>query len=142
MCSCLVISPYNLLTCFSFLWSSGHIKVTFRKRFLFFIFGCAGPWFRARAFSSCGERGLLSVAVRGLLLLWSMDSRVCRFRELWHMSLAHSCPKACGILVPGSGIQPMSPALTGGFLTTGLQSKPQSKIYCILNNDEVVASYQ
>ena len=53
-----------------------------------------------------------------------------------------SCPEACGILVPRSGIQPMSPVLTGGFLTTGLQSKPQSNIYCILNNDEVVTSYQ
>ena len=53
-----------------------------------------------------------------------------------------SCPEACGILVPMSGIEPMSPALTGGFLTTGLQRKPQSNIYCILNNDEVVASYQ
>ena len=125
MCSCLVIGPYNLLMCFSFLWGCDHIKVTFRKRFLFFIFGCAGPWFCARAFSSCRERGLLSVAVRGLLLLRSMDSRVCGFRESWHMSLARRCPKACGILVPGSGIQPMSPALTGGFLTTDYKVSPK-----------------
>ena len=26
---------------------------------------------------------------------------------------------ACGILVPPPGIEPMSPALQGGFLTTG-----------------------
>ena len=30
-----------------------------------------------------------------------------------------SCSAACGILVPGPGIEPMSPALQGGFLTTG-----------------------
>ena len=29
-----------------------------------------------------------------------------------------SCPAACGILVPWPGIQPASPALQGGFLTT------------------------
>ena len=32
-----------------------------------FIFGCVGSSF-ARAFSSCGERGLLFVAARGLLI--------------------------------------------------------------------------
>ena len=30
-----------------------------------------------------------------------------------------SCPEACGILVPPAGIEPMSPELEGGFLTTG-----------------------
>ena len=30
-----------------------------------------------------------------------------------------SCPMAYGILVPRPGIEPTSPALEGGFLTTG-----------------------
>jgi len=30
-----------------------------------------------------------------------------------------SCPAARGILVPRPGIEPMSPSLEGGFLTTG-----------------------
>ena len=30
-----------------------------------------------------------------------------------------SCPAACGILAPQPGIKPTSPALQGGFLTTG-----------------------
>ena len=34
-----------------------------------------------------------------------------------------SCPEACGILVPQAGIEPMSPALEGGFLTTGPPGK-------------------
>ena len=40
------------------------IKVSFFKNFILFIFifGCL------RAFSSCGERGLLFVVVRGLLI--------------------------------------------------------------------------
>ena len=29
------------------------------------------------------------------------------------------CPVACGILVPRPGVEPMSPAPAGGFLTTG-----------------------
>ena len=30
-----------------------------------------------------------------------------------------SCHVACGILVPGPGVEPTSPALEGGFLITG-----------------------
>ena len=36
-----------------------------------------------------------------------------------------SCATACGILVPQPGIEPMSPALAGGFLTTGPPGKSQ-----------------
>ena len=43
--------------------------------------------------------------------LWQMDSLV----------VVHglSCPVACGILVPRPGIEPESPPLASGFLTTG-----------------------
>ena len=34
-----------------------------------------------------------------------------------------SCSKARGILVPQPGIKPASPAMQGGFLTTGLPGK-------------------
>ena len=34
-----------------------------------------------------------------------------------------SCFMACGILAPPPGIEPMSPALQGGFLTTGSPGK-------------------
>ena len=70
----------------------------------------------------------LSLAVSGLS---------CELRELWRVfqdlssqrtsSLleAHvlSCSVACGILIPQPGIEPMSPALQGRFLTTGLLGK-------------------
>ena len=36
-----------------------------------------------------------------------------------------NCPAACGILVPQPGIEPMSPALEGGVLTTGPPGKSQ-----------------
>ena len=41
-----------------------------------------------------------------------------------------SFPAACGILVPWPGIEPMSPALEGGFLATGSPRKsPFSRFY-------------
>ena len=36
-----------------------------------------------------------------------------------------SCFVACGILVPGPGVEPASPALQDGFLTTGPPGKSQ-----------------
>ena len=53
------------------------------------------------------------------LLLWLMDSLVMAHRL--------SCSAACRILVPRPGIKPVSPALAGGFLTTGPPGK--SHIY-------------
>ena len=38
------------------------------------------------------------------------------------------CPAACGILVPRPGIEPTSPVLEGGFLTTGPPGKSQHLI--------------
>ena len=37
--------------------------------YLLFIFGCIGSLLLRTAFSSCGERGLLFVAVHGLLIV-------------------------------------------------------------------------
>ena len=84
--------------------------------------------------SSCGVRVFS-------LCLWYVGSRV---RELcscgvwtpermgsvvcgtWALSLRHaglSGPMACGILVPRPGIESASPALEGGFFTTGPPGK-------------------
>ena len=70
----------------------------------------------ARTFSSCGKQGPLS----------SCDTRVshcdgfscCRAQALEHMGSVVvadrlSCSAACGISVPGLGIEPVSPALAG-----------------------------
>ena len=57
--------PYNLLNIFLKCNFFYHIFI-----YLYlFIFGCVGsPLLLARAFSSCGERGLLFVAVPGLFV--------------------------------------------------------------------------
>ena len=40
-----------------------------------------------------------------------------------------SCPVTSGILVPGPGIEPVSPALEGGFLSTGIPGKSLDASY-------------
>ena len=86
-----------------------------------------GPHFRARAFSSCGERGLLFIAVREPLTiaaslvaehslqtcrLSSCGSRAQLFRGPWDL--------------PRPGLEPVSPALAGRLSTTAPPGKPRN----------------
>ena len=93
----------------------------------------------ARAFSSCGERGLLFVAVHGLLIavaslvvehgLQGTRASVVVARGLsscgsqaLELRLS-SCDAQAQLLrgmwdLPRPGLEPVSPALAGGFLTT------------------------
>ena len=88
-----------------------------------------GLRFCARAFSSCGERGPLFIAVRGPLTiaaslvaehrlqtrrLSNCGSRAQLLRGMWDL--------------PRPGLEPMSAALAGGFSTTAPPGKPSSPI--------------
>ena len=88
-----------------------------------------GLRFCARAFSSCGKRGPLFIAVRGPLTiaaslvaehrlqtrrLSSCGSRGHLLRRMWDL--------------PRPGLEPVSPALAGRFSTTAPPGKP-SKIF-------------
>ena len=99
----------------------------------------------ARAFSSCGEQGLLFIAVPGfslwwLLLLRSTGSRRVGFSSCGSQALGHrlsNCGKRayllCGMWdLPGPGLKPVSPALAGGFLTTVPPGKPWV-VFLLLN---------
>ena len=72
--------------------------------------GCAGSPLRYRGSS-------LTVACRLLWLQW-----------VGLVALQHvgSCPMVCGLLVPLPEIKPVSPALEGGFSTTGPPEKSHS----------------
>ena len=87
--------------------------------------------FCARAFSSCGERGPLFIAVRGLLTiaaslvaehrlqtrrLSSCGSRAQLLRSMWDL--------------PRPGLEPVSPALAGRFSTTAPPGKPPFVYFC------------
>ena len=92
-----------------------------------FIFGCVGSSVRARAFSSCGKRGPLFIAVRGPLTiaaslvaeyglqtrrLSNCGSRAQLLRGMWDR--------------PRPGLEPVSPALAGGLSTTAPPGKPDT----------------
>ena len=70
---------------------------------------------------SCGTWGILVAACRIFRCsMWGLS-----LRHVGALVVAHglSCPAACGILVPRPGIEPVSPALEGRFLTTGPPGK-------------------
>ena len=89
-----------------------------------------GLCFCARAFSSCGKRGPLPIAVRGPLTIAA--SPVAEHR------LQTRRPSNCGSRAqllrgmwdpPRPGLEPMSPALAGRFSTTAPPGKPQPIFY-------------
>ena len=96
-----------------------------KKIYLFLFMAVLGLRFCARAFSSCGKRGPLFIAVRGPLTiaaslavehrlqtrrLSSCGSRAQLLRGMWDL--------------PRPGLQPVSPALAGRFSTTVPPGKP------------------
>ena len=89
-----------------------------------------GLRFCARAFSSCGKRGPLFIAVHGLLTiaaslvvehrlqtrrLSNCGSRSQLLRDMWDL--------------PRPGLEPVSPALAGIFSTTAPPGKPGSFVF-------------
>ena len=83
--------------------------------------------FCARAFSSCGERGTLFIAVCGPLTIAA--SLVAEHRL--QMRRLSSCGSRTPLLrgmwdLPRPGLQPASPALAGRFSTTAPPGKPHS----------------
>ena len=89
-----------------------------------------GLHFCVRALSSCGKWGPLFIAVRGPLTiaaslvaehrlqtrrLSNCSSRAQLLRGMWYL--------------PGPGLEPASPALAGGFLTTVPPGKPPLFIF-------------
>ena len=89
-----------------------------------------GLRFCVRAFSSCGKRGPLLIAVRGPLTVAA--SLVAEHRL--QMCRLSSCGSRAYLLrgmwdLPRPGLEPVSPALAGRFLTTVPPGKPQLSIF-------------
>ena len=112
--------------------------------FIYLFLAVLGLRCCARAFSSCGERGLLFVAVHGLLFAmaslvvehglqgtWASVLVVCRLSSCGSQTVERrlsSCGAQAQLLcgmwdLPGPGLEPVSPALAGRFLTTELRGK-------------------
>ena len=85
-----------------------------------------GLRFCARAFSSCGERGPLFIAVRGPLTIAAFP--VAEPRLQTHR--LSSCGSRAQLLrgmwdLPRPGLEPVCPALAGRFSTTASPGKPK-----------------
>ena len=99
--------------------------------YLFILFmAVLGLRFCARAFSSCGKRGPLFIAVRGPLTVAA--SLVAEHRL--QMRRLSNCGSRAQLLrgmwdLPRPGLEPVSPALAGRFSTAVPPGKPP---FCIL----------
>ena len=98
--------------------------------FIYLFLTVLGLHFCARAFSSCGKRGPLFIAVRGPLTV--VASFVAEHR-LQTRRLS-SCGSRAQLLhgmwdLPRPGLEPVSPALAGRFSTTAPPGKPQT-LFC------------
>ena len=123
-----------------------------KKNFLFiFIFGCAGSSLLLEAFSGCGEQGPLSSCSAQISHCGDLS---CGARALGHMGFSSCSTKSQDLQFPGSraqvqwlwgigpatpqhvdssrpGLEPLSPALAGGFLTTWPPGKSCSYLSCL-----------
>ena len=89
-----------------------------------------GLRFCARAFSSCGKRGPLFIAVRRPLTI--AVSLVAEHRlQTRRLSSCGSRAQLLHVMwdLPRPGFKPVSPALAGGFLTTAPPGKPDLASY-------------
>ena len=83
-----------------------------------------GLRFCARAFSSCGKRGPLFIAVCGPLTIAA--SLVAEHRLQTRSNYGSRAQPLRGLWdLPRPGFEPVSPALAGGFSTTAPPGKPQ-----------------
>ena len=110
--------------------------VFFNSYFIYlfiYIFGCVGSSVRARAFSSCGKRGPLFIAVRGPLFIAVRGPFTIAAPPVAGHRLQTHRLSNCGSRAqplhgmwdpPRPGLEPASPALAGRLSTTAPPGKP------------------
>ena len=90
-----------------------------------------GLRFCARAFSSCGERGPLFIAVRGPLTVTASPVAEHRLQTRRLSSCGSRAQLLRGMWdPPRPGLEPVSSALAGGFSTTAPPGKPYFSVFC------------
>ena len=89
-----------------------------------------GLRFCARAFSSCGKRGPLFIAVRGPLTIAASPVAEHRLQTRRLSSCGSRAQPLRGMWdLPRPGLKPVSPALAGGLSTTAPPGKPLLPIF-------------
>ena len=90
-----------------------------------------GLCFCARAFSSCGKRGPLFIAVRGPLTVMASLAVEHRLQTRRLSSCGSRAQLLRGMWdPPRPELEPVSPALAGGFSTTAPPGKPKDDHSC------------
>ena len=86
--------------------------------------------FCARAFSSCGKRGPLFIAVRGPLTIAASPVAEHRLQTRRLSNCGSRAQLLHGMWdPPRPGLEPVSPALAGRFPTTAPPGKPSSIVF-------------
>ena len=97
----------------------------FINLFIYLFLAVLGPRFCARAFSSCGERGPLFIAVRGPLTVAASPVAEHRLQKRRLSSCGSWAQPLRGMWdLPGPGHEPVSPELAVRFPTTAPTGKP------------------
>ena len=95
--------------------------------YLYLFLAVLGLHFCARAFSSCGERGPLFIAVRGPLTIAASPVAEHRLQTRRLSSCGSRAQSLRGMWdPPRPGLEPVSPALAGRLSTTAPPGKPPS----------------
>ena len=93
--------------------------------FIHLFLAVLGLRFCARAFSSCGERGSLFIAVRGPLIIAASLAAEHRLQTRRLSNCGSRAELLRGMWdLPRPGLEPVSPALAGRLSTTAPPGKP------------------
>ena len=106
--------------------------------FIYLFLAVLGLRFCARAFSSCGERGPLFIAVRGPLTVAASLAAEHKLQTRRLSSCGSRAQLLCGMWdLPRPGLEPVSPALAGRFSTTALPGKPRNDSFLYLTSSKI-----
>ena len=98
--------------------------------FIYLFMAVLGLCFCARAFSSCGKRGPLFIAVRGPLTIAASLVAEHRLQTRRLSNYGSWAQLLRGMWdLPRPGLEPVSPALAGRFSTTAPPGKPSSNVF-------------
>ena len=116
-----------------FFFFKDHLLYSFFKIYFYLFMAVLGLRFCARAFSSCGERGPLFIAVRGPL---TIAASLVEEHRLQTCRLSN-CGSRAQLLrgmwdLPRPGLEPVSSALAGRFSTTAPPGKPACGILIVI----------
>ena len=115
---------HHVLT-FFFFFKEIHVLL-----FIYLFMTVLGLRFSARAFSNCGKWGPLFIAVRGPLTIAAslVAEHRLQTRRLSSCGSRAQLPRGMWDL-PRPGLEPVSPALAGGFPTTAPPGKPPDLLF-------------